>query len=481
MGTDTLDDGVAVDVAVDVARVVAAARYEDIAPSDVLAAKKLILDVLGAGVAGSQEPGCTQVLELMREFGGAEQASVIGGGKLPLPAAVTVNSTMCRALELDDVSEQALIHTTASVVPGAIAAAEYLDEPVDGRRLLTAVAVGIDVANRLSLAPNHAMDGPNYRPRGMSYTYQIGTFATAAAIANLWGFDELTTLHAFGLAYSQAAGNQQCLLDGALAVRVQQGLSGAAGVLAALLAQRGVTGATSPLEGKFGYYRVYCADDYDRAAVLKELGERYTVGDVSIKPYPCCKFTHTAIAAALAARQDPRFDVAAVERVIVHVDNQEYFNVVCDPIEAKRRPTTSVEAQFSLPYTVAVALLTGTITLGDFEPSAIELPERTALAGLVEPDLGEPHFTTRMLPTPSRVEVVLRDGTVIEGRRDVAPGHPRDPLSWEQLEVKARQMVEWPARPLPRDNADRLIRACQELEDSADIRGLVGDHLSWDS
>jgi 2-methylcitrate dehydratase PrpD len=161
------------------------------------------------------------------------------------------------------------------------------------------------------------------------------------------------------------------------------------------------------------------------------------------------------------------------------VDNQEYFNVVCDPIEAKRRPTTTVEAQFSMPYTVAVALLNGTITLADFEPAAIRQADRAALALRVEPDLGDPHFTGRMLPTPSRVEVVLTDGTVIEGRRNEAPGHPRDPLSWEQLEVKVRQMVEWPDNPLPRDNADRLIAACKDLENSADIRGLVADHLSW--
>ena len=136
--TDTLNQDGDVDVAVDVARVVAAARYEAVAESDVVATKKLILDLLGAGVAGSQEPGCNEVLALMREFGGAEQASVIGGGKLPLPAAVTVNGIMARALELDDVSEQALIHTTASVVPAALAAAEYLSEPVDGKRLITA-------------------------------------------------------------------------------------------------------------------------------------------------------------------------------------------------------------------------------------------------------------------------------------------------------------------------------------------------------
>lgn len=468
------------DVAVEVARVVASARYADVAAQDVLAAKKLILDVLCAGVAGSQEPGCTELLTLMREFGGAAQATVIGGDKLPLPAAVSVNGTMCRALELDDVSEQALIHTTASVVPAALAAAEYLTEPVDGKRLITAVAVGVDVANRLSLAPNHAMDGPNYRPRGMSYTYQIGTFAAAAAVASLWGFDEQTTLHAFGLAYSQAAGNQQCLLDGALSVRVQQGLSASSGVLAALLAQRGITGATSPLEGKFGYYRVYCADDYDRAAVLKELGQRYTVGDVSIKPYPCCKFTHTAIAAAIAAREDPRFDVNEIERVVVHVDNQEYYNVVCDPLPAKQHPTSTVEAQFSMPYTVAVALLNGGIKLSDFLEPIIADPARQALARKVFPDLGEPQFTTRMLPTPSRVEVVLRDGTVIDSRRDVAPGHPRDPLSWEQLEVKVRQMVEWPEHALPKDNADRLIRACKELDTLDDVRTLVADHLTWD-
>lgn len=468
------------DLGVEVASAVVATRFADIAEIDVLAAKKLVLDVLGAGVAGRREPGCAELLELMTEFGGAPQASVIGGDvRLPLPHAVAVNGTMCRALELDDVSEQALIHTSATVVPVALAAAEYLDGPVGGERLLTAIAVGIDVANRLSLAPNHAMDGENYRPRGMSYTYQVGTFAAAATAASLWGFDTTTTLHALGLAYSQAAGNQQCLIDGALAVRVQQGLSASSGLLAALLAARGITGPTSPLEGKFGYYPTYCAGDYDREAVSAGLGKRYSVSDVSIKPYPCCKFTHTAAAAAMAVREDPRFDAEQIEKVVVHVDNQEYYNVVCDPLEDKRRPRTRVDAQFSLPYVVAVALRNGRLLLDDFDRPALDDPARLALAARIQPALGPVRFTGRLLPTPGHVEVVLRDGTVIDARRDEAPGHPRDPLSWEQLGDKFSHMVGYPDPPLPEAKAAALVDTCKRLESVADTRSIIADHLTW--
>lgn len=468
------------DLAVEVARTVVATRFADIAEIDVLAAKKLLLDVLGAGVAGRGEPGCVELLDIMREFGGAPQATVIGGElRLPLPATVAVNGTMCRALELDDVSETALIHTTATVVPVALAAAEYLDVPVTGERLLTAIAVGIDVANRLSLAPIHAVDGENYRPRGMSYTYQVGTFAGAATAANLWGLDETATLHALGLAYSQAAGNQQCLIDGALAVRVQQGLSASSGVLAALMAQRGITGPTSPLEGRFGYYPIYCAGEYDRAVVREGLGTRYSVSDVSIKPYPCCKFTHTAAAAAMAVRQDARFDANQIDKVVVHVDNQEYYNVVCDPLEDKRRPRTRVEAQFSMPYVVAVALLNGRLLLDDFDRPALDDPARLALAARVQPVLGPTQFTGRVLPTPGHVEVVLRDGSVIEARRDVAPGHPRNPLSWEQLGDKFSHMVGHPDPPLPEANAAALLETCQRLEWVTDARSIIAEHLSW--
>jgi 2-methylcitrate dehydratase PrpD len=252
------------DVAVPVARFIASTTYGQAARDDVEAAKKLILDVLGAAVVGRFEPGCIELLGLMTEFGRSGQACVIGGGRLPVPAAVAVNATMCRALELDDVSEQALIHTAASAVPAALAAADHSAEPVSGERLIASVAVGVEVANRLSLAPGRVMDGPQYRPRGMSYSFQIGTLAAAAAAASIWGFDAETVLNALGLAYSQAAGNQQGVIDEVLAVRVQQGLSASARVLAAMMAGRGVSGAVSPLEGKFGYYPVYCGGQWDR-------------------------------------------------------------------------------------------------------------------------------------------------------------------------------------------------------------------------
>src|SRR5690606_32744768 len=140
-----------------------------------------------------------------------------------------VNGTMTRALELDDVSEAALMHTTATVVPAALAAAQAAGRPVDGRELLTAIAIGIDLCNRLATAALFHPERPG-GPRITSPTYRIGVYAAAAVAAKLWGYDEEGIVRAMGLAHGQVSGGQQGIWDRSLAVRVQQGLCAQSGV-----------------------------------------------------------------------------------------------------------------------------------------------------------------------------------------------------------------------------------------------------------
>lgn len=468
------------DLAAGMARYIADFKFEDLDADALAATRRLMLDCLGAAVAAVDEPGCVELRELVEEWGGVPQASLIGSGaKVPAHNAVAVNAALSRALEFDDVHETALIHATATIVPAVLGIAESSPFPVSGRDLLAAVAVGIDAHTRLSSAPRTHVSGPGYRPRGMSCTYQIGTMLSAALLAKLRGASAGTILSAFGMGYSNAAGNQQVIADGTLGVRLQQGLSAGNGIVAGQLALRGVAGPHHPLEGKFGYYAMYWHDDYDREPVLADLGEHQAVVDVSIKPYPSCKYTHTTIAAALEARNDPKLRLSDIERIVLRVDNAEYFSLVCDPIEPKRRPQVPVDAQFSLPYCVAAALLRGDLGLDDFRQEA--LSDRAVLNLVDKTDcvLGPSESLGRALPTPGRVEIRLRDGTVIVATADYAPGHPKRPFTWEQSVQKFKSCAQFPGRQMPAAQVDEFVRQLELLEGLADARALLSTYLVW--
>ena len=470
-----------IDLAALLAHHAATLTYDKIDPPNRDAMRRLILDSLGACVAGAWEAGCVEIRDQVEEWGGATQATVIQSGvRVPVHNAVAVNSTMCRALEFDDVSESALMHISATIVPVAFAAAESSSRPISGRELITAMVAGVDIANRISLAPRLNPTGPGHRARGMSFTYQVGTMVAAALVAKIAGADGDGILNAIGMGYSNAAGNQQVLVENALATRVQQGLSASNGVVAGQLALRGVTGPRSPLEGRCGYYPTYWGNDYDRERALDHLGERLTVVDVSIKPYPCCKFVHTAVAAALQARRDPAFRLEQIDKVVLIVDNPEYFALVCEPLQAKKTPGSPIEAQFSMPYCVAVALIRGALTLRDFQQESLSDTYALALASKIECRLAvaEPR-TARKLPTPGHVEVHLSGGGAISADAAYAPGHPNQPLSWDEVLHKFEDCCEFPARPLPLPQRTRLVGAVKDLENHRDVRSLFQDHLVW--
>src|SRR5690606_39845834 len=120
----------------------------------------------------------------------------------------------------------------------------------------------------------------------------------------------------------------------------------------------GILGAQKTFEGVDGLFRSYFHDRYDPARLREGLGERFEFVDLSYKPYPCCRFNHTAIDAALALR--PRIGTAQVQRIAAFVNRQSY-EAVATPPEIRRRPRTVVQAQFSIPYTVACALTRGAV------------------------------------------------------------------------------------------------------------------------
>jgi 2-methylcitrate dehydratase PrpD len=467
------------DAAVPIAQYVAELTYDDIDEANRAATKRLVLDCLGAGIAAANEPGVVELRQLVSDCGGRPDATLIKTGlRVPVHHAAAANSTACRALEIDDVHEMAVIHTSASIVPVAFAMAERSEEPVSGREFIAAVVAATDVSNRLSLASR--VEGPGgFQPRTWSSTNLVGSLAAALTVAKIARADVVTTLHALGFGYSNAAASKQGLVDRALSVRVQHGLSVGNGVFAAQLALLGVTGPVHSLEGAFGYYRSFWGGTFDREVLLDGLGNSFSVAEVSIKPYPCCKFTHTAVAAAITAGQDPRFDPAKVRRIVITVDSAEYFNTVCMPLELKKRPQTTVEGQFSMPYCAAVGMVRGGVGFGDFQlPSATE-SEASRLAKLTECVLSSSPLDSELqFPRPARVEVELMDGTVISSEARYAPGHPDSHYGWDNVVEKFESCCVYPTPPLPIDAGKGLVEALGQLEELEDVRGIM-QFLAW--
>ena len=449
--------------------------FEDLPFPTAERTKQLVLDTLGAALAARTAEGCAELHELVVRWGGARDAGLIGfPERVPAHHAALLNATLARALELDDVHELGLTHSTATMVPVALAVADRCGR-TSGREFLTAVALGIDLGCRLSMTPISHLGGSDYQPRSMSRTYQTGTLAGSLVAARLAGLDAERARDAFGAAYSQCAGNLQGLAEGTLTVRVQQGMSAQAAVLAAELAEVGISGTRESLEGKYGWFQAFWGGRYDLALLLDGLGTRFEVDAVSVKPYACCKYSHTAIAAAIEIANDPAFHVDQVERVVVHVFSRDCWDLICEPLDVKaspaalRSPNGWAVAQFSLPYAIACALVRGGLTIDELTIEARTDAAILEVLDKVEVLMEDTTRTLAELPEPGQVEVYLRSGQCLEHVVRRAIGHPDRPMTVDEQVAK----FQWCARSLPGTHADRIVELVLGLDELDDVLELA--------
>lgn len=449
-------------------------RFEDLPAQTAARTKLVILDTLGAALAALEADTCRPLRDLAVRWGGAPEATLIGyGDRVPAHHAAMVNGTLARALELDEVHEMALVHSAATIVPVALASAERWGRR-DGKSFIAAVALGMDAGCRLSLAPTLRLGGADYVPRAISRTYTTGALAGSLTAAKLAGADAELMRNAFGDAYSQCGGNQQGLNEGVLSVRVQQGLCASQAIVAMELAGAGVTGTRESLEGKYGYYAAYWRGDYDRDAIVGELGKRFEGDNVSIKPYACCKYSHTGIAAAIEIASEPGFRVEDVDAVTIRVQSTDCWELLCAPTELKSSakelagPSGWALAQFSFPYVIAAALVRRRLAMEELSVASRTDPTIIGLLRKVRLVLDE--SGKAQLPEPGDVEVKLKSGATIRKVVDVAPGHPRRPLTEAEVLDK---FLGCASAALPAQAARALADRVLNLQRLADVGELL--------
>jgi len=439
-------------------------KYEDLPGDAVEAAKKEILDSLATAVGGSRKPGVPELVEMVKEWGGSEQSTVIAYGlKCPAPNAAQVNATMIHALDYDDGHQVALVHVGCIAVSTCFAAAERMGG-VSGKEFLTAMVLEADFVSRLALATR---PGKSLITFGWHPTTLFGYMGAAAMAGRIIGLNEEKMVNALGIAYHQCAGNTQCGIDGALTKRMGPGLAAKGGITAALMAERGITGARNILEGKAGMFKVYHAEDYNPEVLTADLGKKFEGVNIGDKPYPCCGFTHSFIDASLALRSKHEINPERVREIKVYGGDSSIG--LCTP--DRRTPRNIVEAQFSVPWAVATALVKGKVTLQDFTDKSIKNETVLAVAkkvsGTLVPEMN------RHGVGPGKMVIIMESGEEYTEYVEHCLGSIERPMTFEDCKVKFRECAEQSAKPLKNDTIERIVELIGQLEKSEDATEIV--------
>jgi len=425
-------------------REVVAIRDGSLPPDVVARALDLLRDHLGVALGGAGEESSVVLRRGLAALGLRGGATVLGTAeRLPAPHAALANGAAAHALEMDDTHQGGSLHLGATVFPAALAAAEL--GGAGGERVLRAAVAGYEVAARLAMALGPAA---HYR-RGFHLTATCGAFGAAAAAGVVLGLDAAAIAAALGIAGSQAAGSMEFLADGSWTKRFQTGWAACAGLHAAALAQAGFSGPATILEGRFGFLHAY--SDGATTAPLAARGG-YELMRTSVKPHACCRYMQGPIDAVLALRAAHRIEPAEVERVEVGM-LAAGIPIVCEPAEAKRRPASVVEAQFSLPFGVAAALARGAASPAEFAPACLHDPTVGALMERVV-GVGDPALDAAFPRAwPCWVRITLRGRPPLEARVEHPRGDPESFLTPAELERKFRTLA---SRALPAAALARL-------------------------
>lgn len=344
-------------------------------------ARHLIVDAVGIAFASGQFDFARRTLAAMRSVaeGGGESVVIGFPDRLPFRDAAIVNGVLVHGLDFDDTHLGGIVHATASLVPTVLAVGAR--QRCSGEAALAAYIGGVEAMARLGAVARGGFHQVGFHPTGL-----IGAFACALAAGKLLGLDEAQLAAAQGIVLSTASGTLEFLEDGAWNKRLHPGWAAVAGITAATLARQGFVGTAKAYEGRFGLYASHLQDRFDPADLrlaTAELGERWELENVAVKPFPACHFAHACADAAIALRRGNELDLAAVRRIRALVP-AEVVKTVCEPVANKRRPANAYDAQFSIPFIVASTLRQGRFGLAELSEEALADRATQALADRID-------------------------------------------------------------------------------------------------
>ena len=446
-----------------IAQFVSGLRYEDVPAEVRTRIKLLILDSIGCSLYGSDLPW-TRILQ--RTLAGLDTttACAVWGTNLRLSAlhAALVNGTQVQGFELDDVHRQGVLHVGAVVLPALIAVAE-LRPGMSGREFLAAAVAGYEIGPRVGICM-----GSEHIAQGWHSGATVGVFSAAAGAARGLGLDAERTVHALGLAGTQAAGLMAAQY-GAMVKRMHAGRSSQSGLYGALFAEQGFTGIRNVLESEYGGFCTTFSrsqDRFDLRELTAGLGSVWQTMGIALKFYSCVGSNHTTLDAVRALREEHPFAPRDVAKIVVHGSQ-----VTMDHVGWKYVPQGLTSAQLNLPYCVATLLLEGECFVDQFTEDKVADPERMRQADKVE--VQHDAAITAMgskFRHMVRVQVFLRDGSVLERTVQAGRGNEKDFASEADIVDKFTRLA---TQVVPSARADAIAEWILALDRQADAAGLA--------
>jgi 2-methylcitrate dehydratase PrpD len=401
-------------------------RSQPLPPLVLHHAKRAVIDWYAALLPGAVVPPATLLeLALAEELDRGESRLALGR-RATVRAAALINGAAAHTVEVDDIFRDGIYHPGAPTNAAALALAQA--RAASGEALLRAVVVGYEISTRIAAAMGRA----HYRY--WHNTGTIGCFGACAAAAELVALDPKRFAHALATVATFSAGLQQAFRMDSMSKPMHAGRAAEAGVTAALAAAEGVTGSLDVLEGESGYGRAMGdAPDWERA--LATLGEDFHITRVTFKNHACCGHVFAAIDGALALQQQMHLVAPDIERVSVGT-----YKAALD-VARHETPRTAAEARFSLKYTVASALVHGSVRLAAFEPPRLEDAVTRDLMRRIEVTVDAELDAAFPAQRAARIAIETRDGRRDERLQPTRKGDPEAPLSDAELEQKYLELA----------------------------------------
>lgn len=438
-------------------------KYGDLPRETIDKAKEFTLDVIGCIIGASQQPQINALNEVLRTEGGNAHASVFARGfKTSMMNAALMNGTMGHAFDFDDDHREGTMHPSVAVFPAVFAVGET--RGASGKEFLRSYILGLELMIRLG----ESLLGKSYY-QGFHPTGTCGVFGAAAASANVMGLDALRTKYALGIAGSFSAGTQECTGEGAWQKPLQAGHPAMGGVLAALLAERDYIGTGTVFDGPYGLIKALSyKDQYDYGRVTDNLGKKWEMTETSIKVHACCRFSGPVADCALDLySQGVRSK--DVKRILAKV-GEFTVKMLCHPEERKRKPVTHVDAQFSLPWAIAVAICKNRTGIYEFRGDVLEDPEVLELAQRVAWELDPAAEAMYPRAYPSTLIAELNDGRKLTAHVDYPKGDPENPATKKEILAKFDLLTQ---HFFDKEKREAIVEAIDRLETMPDISELA--------
>ncbi|MEW6266987.1 MAG: MmgE/PrpD family protein [Thermodesulfobacteriota bacterium] len=434
----------------------------DAVPAAVIGkAKRSLVDAIGVAVAGAEHPTTRMIREAAVEEYAAGPCRVLGSGgiKLSAPGAALVNGVAAHVHDFDDTCYDGIVHGSAAVWPAAAAAAEAAG--ASGRDFLFAFIAGVEVEYALGRLLTDHLYWKGWWNSGL-----LGALGAAAAAARALSLEPAAARNALRIAACQATGPR--VLLGTPVKPYALGCAAAAGVRAALMSRRGLTGPEKAFEHDQGFIKLF-NDGLCRPEVLEDLGRRFSLESpgVAFKLYPVCSAAQAAVEATASILAEEKMPAGQVEKVLCRVTP---LVAVCLEYD---HPGTVTEAQFSLPFAVGCLLAYGQLGVAELSEAVLRDPDLLAHMAKVEMEASETLVASESArkdyPEAALVTIFTRDGRKFEKFNGAATGMPVNPMSDRRLEEK---FLACAGLNLDQARARGLLDRIREVETLESASGL---------